>query len=103
MSMTRVQLLLAKVAEECAEVAQRALKAQQFGLDEVQPSQFFSNRTRLMDELTDLHSVLLMLEDADGFNFTRHFDDKTDAKKAKVEKFILLSQSLGMVERASTK
>jgi hypothetical protein len=52
-----------------------------------------------MGELTDLHAVLLMLEDTEGFNFTKHFDDEIDAKKQKVEKFILLSQSLGMVEK----
>jgi NTP pyrophosphatase (non-canonical NTP hydrolase) len=99
MSMTRVQLLLGKVAEECNEVAQRALKAQQFGLDDVEPGKSHSNRKRLMGELTDLHAVLLMLEDTEGFNFTKHFDDEIDAKKQKVEKFILLSQSLGMVEK----
>ncbi|MDR3736076.1 MAG: hypothetical protein P4L10_11135 [Acidobacteriaceae bacterium] len=98
MSMTRKQLILVKVAEELGEAAQRALKAAQFGLDEVQPGQDQDNRQRLMGELTDAHAVLRMLEDEDRYNFTMHFDDAVETKRAKVEKFILLSQSLGMVE-----
>lgn len=97
MSMTRKQLLLIKVDEELGEAAQRALKAAQFGLDEVQPGHDKNNRERLMDELTDAHSVLLMLEDEEGFSFTRHFDEDVEVKKAKVEKYIRHSQSLGMV------
>lgn len=44
--MTRLQLLLSKLAEEGAEVAQIALKTAQFGIEETCPSQPFTNAER---------------------------------------------------------
>lgn len=99
--MTRIQLLLGKIAEECNEVAQRALKAQQFGLDEVQDGQVFPNSKRLTVEMRDLLSVCRMLEDeADdiGLELTFLTPATFNANRVKVEKFIKLSQKRGMVE-----
>lgn len=61
--MTLEQYLLGKIAEECAEIAQRASKAQRFGLTEKQPGQDKDNAERLMEEMHDLHAVLWMLQD----------------------------------------
>ncbi len=52
--MTRLQFLLGKLAEECNETAQRSLKAQQFGLTEVQPGQELNNEERLRLEVWDI-------------------------------------------------
>lgn len=96
--MTRVQLLLGKVAEECNEVAQRALKAQQFGLNEVQEGQTLNNLERLKKEFSDLLVVSRMLEfDIDG-DFTGYPSDIVELEKMqRVEDYIKLSQKLGMV------
>lgn len=59
--MNRQQMLLTILAEECAEVAQRASKAIRFGLDEVQEGQLLNNKQRLENELGDLLGVCDML------------------------------------------
>jgi NTP pyrophosphatase (non-canonical NTP hydrolase) len=59
--MTRTEHLLTILAEECAEVAQRASKAARFGLAEVQPGQDQTNAQRLIDEVNDLCAVYQML------------------------------------------
>ena len=56
MGMNREQYLLGKLAEEGSEVAQMALKTQQFGLDEVYVDE--SNRQRLHGELNDLLTIV---------------------------------------------
>jgi NTP pyrophosphatase (non-canonical NTP hydrolase) len=60
--MTTRQYLLMKLAEECAEVGQRAIKQAQFGKDEVQKNQLLTNAQRLRQELTDLAAVVVSLE-----------------------------------------
>lgn len=59
--MNRTEHLLWVLAEECAEVAQRASKAARFGLDEVQPGQALTNEERLWQEMCDLCAVGEML------------------------------------------
>jgi NTP pyrophosphatase (non-canonical NTP hydrolase) len=59
---TKNQFLLLKLAEECAEVAQRAIKQMQFGKDEKQVDQPKSNAERLNDEITDLKVISYLLE-----------------------------------------
>lgn len=61
--MTTVENLTQTVAEECAEVAQRASKANRFGWFEVQDGQQLSNSERLISEFIDLSAVLLLLEE----------------------------------------
>lgn len=89
--MTREQYLLDVLAEECAEVAQRASKAIRFGLDETQAGWSVTNRQRLEQELGDLVGVMNMLglkPDLDAV-----------AKKAeKVERYMGYSRDLGLVE-----
>lgn len=52
--MTITQHLLGKLAEEGSEVAQIALKTQQFGLSEKCPGQPFDNAERTHQELDDI-------------------------------------------------
>lgn len=69
--MTNAQYLLGKLAEEAGELAQIAIKAQQFGLGETQCGQgdvFPTNAKRVQAELNDVIGVIKMLqieEDAD--------------------------------------
>ena len=91
------QFFMAKIAEECMEVAQRALKLSQFGIDEVQSGQDKTNGERLSDELDDLIGVLTAANNADVFTYEPN-TTAVIAKRDKLEKYYKLSLSLGKVE-----
>ncbi len=97
--MNRTQFLLTKLAEECNEVAQRALKAQQFGMDEVQEGQSENNEQRLTRELHDLFAAIETLVEEgylpDPMEHPERFE-RIDAKKAKVEKYYRYALDHGM-------
>ena len=59
--LTTEQYFLGRIAEEAAEVAHRAMKAQLFGLNEVQNGQPGSNWDRLLDEREDLDACVWLL------------------------------------------
>lgn len=91
--MNRLEHLLWVLAEECAEVAQRASKAARFGMDEVQPGQALTNEERLWQEMNDLCAageMLITLRCQGGLD-----RGAVDAKKTKVEKFLLYSTECG--------
>jgi hypothetical protein len=91
------QFLLIKLAEECQEVAQRALKMAQFGSDEVQKGQDQTNAERLYGELDDLNGITLLLdEETTGFTYTPSLV-AIEAKAEKVAKYRALSEKLGRV------
>ena len=94
--MNRLQLLLGKLAEEGAEVAQIAMKTQQFGLDEICPDQPFTNAERTHQELNDLFAIVDMLnkEFEFGFEFEIVHIQK---KKARVNEYAAKSIELGQV------
>lgn len=94
--MTRLQLLLNKLAEEGAEVAQIALKTAQFGPDEVYPGQPFSNAERIHCELDHLNAQIEMLNEEYGFGYTPN-RARIELKKLNVNKYAAYSESLGMV------
>lgn len=96
--MNRREHLLTILAEECAEVAQRASKALRFGLGEVQPGQSLTNAERIVGELTDLFSVVSMLVDEEHINLCGNVAVER-AKRAKVEKFLQLSEQLGTLTK----
>jgi phosphoribosyl-ATP pyrophosphohydrolase len=52
--LTAQQYILTKIAEEANEVAQRALGAQQFGIEQTEPGKEQDNGERLESELLDL-------------------------------------------------
>ena len=92
--MTNEQHLLTILAEECAEVGQRATKAIRFGLEDPNGAQpgFPSNKERLLEELNDLLAVVdLLFED-------NYIDkDKQKLKQQKIEKYTKLSKELGQL------
>lgn len=88
--MTREQHLLTVLAEECAEVAQRAAKAARFGMDEVQPGQDLNNKQRIEQELGDLLGVADML-------WLRPDEKARAAKPGRVERYMNLSRERGLV------
>jgi NTP pyrophosphatase (non-canonical NTP hydrolase) len=96
---TRTEHLLFILAEECAEVAQRASKAARFGLDEIQPDQAETNRQRIGNELDDLWAVVGMLREQRVLplpSITQQMH-----KHAKVEKYLSYSATCGTLTEES--
>lgn len=94
--MKQDQYHLGKIAEEAVEVAQRALKAQQFGLGEVQPGQNKDNLERLIDEFHDLFTTFQNFCDLVGSDPIPD-ETKKYARLRKMEKFLQLSKDLKQV------
>lgn len=95
--MNTTEYLLSCLIEECAEVIQRATKAQRFGLREVQPEQELTNEQRLAAELADLTATLELLWNEGLRLFTE--EGAVNAKKAKVKKFMDYSRELGTLHK----
>lgn len=95
--MNQLQFYLTKLAEECSEVAQIALKTQQFGPFESMPGQPHTNFERCHQELDDLYAVIEVLNSKFDFEY-RPDRTRIDAKKEKIIKFLAYSISLGLVE-----
>lgn len=92
--MNRKEHLLTIVAEECAEVAHRASKAQRFGLEEVQDGQELTNAERIVEEFSQLYGVMCMLK-KEGL-VPRVFDSfEANKKMAKVEAYLDYSRKCG--------
>ncbi len=100
------EYLLVSLAEECAEVAQRATKALRFGLDEVQPGQERTNAVRLVDELDDL-AVLVDLCRVNRLipvpPDTIHLIASPSEKRAKVFKYMDLAERQGTLVQEFTR
>lgn len=97
--MTRLQLLLIKVAEECNETAQRALKAAQFGMEEIENGQDLTNAQRLVGEFNDVFAMMEMVKDESFPSILSLVNPElVRIKKERVEKYLKLSQELGMVD-----
>lgn len=92
--MNRTEHLLWVLAEECAEVAQRASKAARFGLNEVQPGQPHTNAERIVYEYADLVATMELLGDAAGLTVD-DLEALKSAKKAKIEKYLVYSRQCG--------
>jgi hypothetical protein len=93
------QYHLCKIAEECNEVAQRALKAQQFGLGEIQPGQNLNNLERLVGEFHDLFVTFDNFMESCGQAMSTIPDDQFSSDRlTKMRKFLLLSKTLGQVD-----
>lgn len=94
--MNREQYLLTKLAEECAEVAQMALKTQQFGQEEHYPESRFNNKQRLNLEYNDLLTIIGMLNEEFNYNLKQDFN-LISKKKNKLDYYHTYAVNLGMV------
>lgn len=61
--LNNTQYLLSKLAEEAAELAQIAMKAQQFGLDSTHPTTGYTNLQLIELEFNDILGVLRLMEE----------------------------------------
>ena len=93
--MTREEHLLTIVAEECAEVAQRASKALRFGLTDPAGTQEgqSTNKDRLLQEYGDLMAVMRMLFPEEFTHIP--ITDYQEEKVARIENFLILSKQIG--------
>lgn len=87
--MNRHEHLLTILAEECAEVAQRASKALRFGMEEIQKDQPLTNAQRITQEFTDLVAVYGMLD------LPAPLPCDIVAKQERVEKYLKYSHEQG--------
>jgi hypothetical protein len=111
--MTKEQFLLNKLAEECAEVAQRAIKSVQFGSQQVWkqgevaggrvdiPNEGLNNAQRLTSELIDLSIIAGLLERLGAISAppTRlEFEEMEKMKITKLNKYLAFSRELGTID-----
>jgi len=97
--MTHIQFLLCKLAEECNEAAQRALKQQQFGPNQRQKG-YNKNRDRLRGEILDVLAHVRFLTEAQEIDPITEADICAHASKKwrKVMRFKGVSKRKGLVE-----
>lgn len=95
--MNITEYLLTCLAEECAEVAQRASKANRFGITEIQPDQPLNNAERIMLEINDFVAVVELLQ-AEKVLTTGPSRLAIDAKKAKLQHFMTYSIEQGTLQ-----
>ena len=91
--MNKIEHLLTKLMEECAEIIQEASKASLFGMDEVMPGQALTNQERVQRELNDLWAICEML------NLHHVNRPAIESKKQKVQKYMDYAASIGTLEK----
>lgn len=65
--MNRLEFSLAKLAEEAAEVAHAALKANMFGMQNFNPMTGITNQEKLKTEIIDFYAAINLLYQIDKF------------------------------------
>jgi len=95
--MTREELLLTQLAEECCEVGKLVSKSLRFGLDDAHSKRTTTNRERLMAEVVDVIAVAKCLVEEGTFEelFEEVSDEKIKLKINKVERYLGVSEHLG--------
>lgn len=96
--MTHIQYLLVKLAEECNEAAQRALKQAQFGSQQRQKG-YRKNRDRLRAEVLDVLAHVRFLQEVgelDKFS-DEEIAEHTARKWRKVSRYEGMSRRKGFV------
>lgn len=97
--MTYEQYLMSKLAEEATELAQRALKLQQYGAQEREVGTDRTNADRLRDEWIDVLATIRMAKEAGTLTMpdTAEVDAAIARKVAKINRYLALSRDLGQV------
>lgn len=100
--MTRTEMLLTILAEECNETAQRVSKAIRFGLGEIQEGQTLTNAERIIYEFSDTLAVMEILVKEGSLSTL--FDNKVIiSKKEKIEKYLNYSEEVGTLTKPTLK
>ena len=95
--MTREELLLTQLAEECCEVGKIVSKSLRFGLDDAHVDKPRTNRDRLVDEMIDVIALYkMLLRDRSIFDGGSDMvSNRISEKIEKVERYLDLSEQLG--------
>lgn len=97
------QFYLLKLAEECSEIAQQAIKQIQFGHHALSPStgKRYDNTALLRAEVNDLLAVLDVLMDLGELPEISPWEllEAKQKKKARIQEYLRHSQALGFIER----
>jgi NTP pyrophosphatase (non-canonical NTP hydrolase) len=104
--LSRQELLLVAVMEECSEVAKRASKSLRFGIHEnpINRKDGKNNLVLIAEELIDLLTIMKLLDEELGGELDREImkqeaEGAVDKKKAKFQQFVEYSQMKGCVEK----
>lgn len=96
--MTRKEMLLVQLMEEAAEIVQGVSKCLRFGTNHQWPALEKTAEYRLMSELIDLSTLVEMCREEGVIGPTpADFEERMDAKRAKVNKYMQISVELGKV------
>lgn len=95
--MTREELLLSILSEECCEVGQVVSKILRFGLEDCNPKTKMSNRDHLEKETTDVLTIISMLRDEETLSQEScpTLELEMILKRNRVERYLKLSKELG--------
>lgn len=96
--MNKIEYLLVKLAEECAETSQRATKALTFGVDEIQEGQELTNAERIIYEFNDIMTIMIELNRLGVFKEIVN-EDMILSKKDKLQKYMIYSQEKGCLDK----
>lgn len=94
--MTKTQLALLKIMEECDELSQRCSKTIQFGIKETQKGQVLNNIDRITLEYNDLLASIIYFNNIEG-NLIVKSDKLITDKLAKLEKYYKYAIEMGNV------
>ncbi len=95
--MTRTEMLLIILSEECNEIGQDVSKALRFGLKDIKPGQDQTNAQRIMCEVKDLLTVVQMLVEEESLHDNFLNDDYCEKKKERIEKWLNYSKEKGII------
>lgn len=98
--MNRHEALLLQIAEEASEVAKAASKCIRFGTDHTWSTEKGTATSRLYQEFLELMALVEMCQDAGLIQDCVNDMDRAsiEAKKFRVEEFLILSRELGTVQ-----
>ena len=99
--MNREQYLLTCLMEECAEVQKACSKAIRFGLNDDDNGRKSTNKEIINDELIDLRSVVIMLQQEGCLAIPSWQQSKImgQAKADKVDFYYIVSRDKGIVDK----
>lgn len=97
--MTRQELLLAMLSEECAEVIQTISKSLRFGLQNIRPGEDETNAQRILHEFYDAYTVFEMLLAEGVLSISeKNILEHVKTKKIRVEEYLLVSKKCGRLD-----
>jgi NTP pyrophosphatase (non-canonical NTP hydrolase) len=98
MAMNKKEYLLICLAEEASEVAQAASKCLRFTTDHMYGGYTDTNIERLNNEVSDLFTILHMLEEELKMEFDK---DVSKLKMAATAKYMKISNEMGVLNESS--